>query len=106
MGITSLSDNILTETLSSTMAQILSLTVLSCTLLGFLAIGHALSSHSSPGCFRAAILDQIMEVDASKAKSIELNLQMYEQTAKLAKEQVRTIWRCFVAILSCLLFVF
>lgn len=47
---------------------------------------------ASNGCFRAAILDQVREVEPnSLAKSIELNLKLFESSAKLAKQNVKIL---------------
>ena len=64
--------------------NIISLLTFSC-----LAIGIGSEAFSSTGCFRAAVLDQVRQVDySSKQRTIELNLEMYERSVKLAKENV------------------
>lgn len=45
---------------------------------------------ASNGCFRAAILDQVHQVEReSLSKSIKLNFEVLESGAKLAKQNVK-----------------
>lgn len=56
--------------------------ILTITTLFEISLGFS----AQPGCFRAAILDQVLQVDESAVKTVELNLELYDRSAKLAKE--------------------
>lgn len=58
--------------------------ILTITTLFEISLGFS----AQPECFRAAILDQVLQVDESAVKTVELNLELYDRSAKLAKENV------------------
>lgn len=63
------------------------------------------AERAKPGCFRAAVFDQVRQVDQhSIPKTIELNLNLYERAAVKAKENVCGVYFKIIPITNQLLF--
>lgn len=58
-------------------------------ILLFLCASTLNAERAKTGCFRAAVFDQVRQIDEqSIPKTIELNLNLYERAAVKAKENV------------------